>query len=41
MSHAFIELDRRFEEYRTDETPENQAQRSYTDALLGREGSMA
>ena len=29
MSHAFIELDRRFEEYRTDDTPENQAQRSY------------
>lgn len=41
MSHAFIELDRRFEKYRTDETPENQAQRSYTDALLGREGGMA
>lgn len=41
MSHAFIELDRRFEEYRTDETPESQAQRSYTDALLGREGGMA
>jgi hypothetical protein len=41
MSHAFIELDRRFGKYRTDETPENQAQRSYTDALLGREGGMA
>lgn len=41
MRHDFIELDRRFEEYRTDETPENQAQRSYTDAFLGREGGMA
>jgi hypothetical protein len=41
MSHAFIELDRRFEEYRTDETPENQAQRSYTDTLLGRGRGMA
>ena len=40
MSETFIELDRRFAEYRTDETPENQAQRSYTDVLLGREGGM-
>lgn len=41
MRHAFIELDRRFEKYRTDETPENQAQRSYTDAFLGRKEGMA
>ena len=37
MSGLFIELDRRFEEDRTDETPESQAERSYMDGWLGRE----
>lgn len=41
MSHTFIELDRRFAEYRTDESPESQAHRSYTDAFRGREGGKA
>lgn len=37
MNDTFIELHRRFEEYGTDDTPESQAQRSYTAALLGQE----
>ena len=40
MSHTFIELYRRFEKYRTDETPENKAQRSYTDTFLRQKGGM-
>lgn len=40
MSGTFIELGRRFEEYQTDDTPENQAQRSYMKAFLGKEGGM-
>lgn len=37
MNDTFIELHRRFEEYGTDDTPESQAQRSYTAAFLGQE----
>lgn len=41
MSHTFINLDRRFEIYRTDESPEHQAQHSYIDAFLGQKGGMS
>lgn len=37
MPDPFIQLDRRFEEYHADESPDSQAERSYLEAFLGRE----
>lgn len=37
MAETFIELDRRFEEYQAIDTPENLAQRSYMQAMLGKD----
>ena len=41
MDNTFIELGRRFKEYRTDETPEILAQRSYAAAWFGHEQGIA
>lgn len=41
MDNTFIELHRRFEECRVDESPDSLAQRSYSAALLGHEQGIA